>query len=407
MATVTARTASVFHSSGFSRFYAGQTLSYLGDGLRTLAIPLLVFRLTGSATAIGITWGLELLPYAFVSLIAGSLADRVDRRRLMIACDALRFAVMAAFCVLFATGHLTLPMIYAGVLVLAVGGSVFLGAQTPSIPFLLGKDNAKGGVAALQATEQTVNLVAPPLGGVLFAVVGPLPALAINAITYLTSQIAIASVRTFGPERPGGLPTPREIAADVAAGWRFLFADATMRVLSVANLGFNFVGTIGFVALIPYFKRAFGAGDHVVGIAFGCFAAGAAVGSVIAGRTHWKLGPAILITYLIDGVGWLPLPWTHSLWIAIAGVTFSSMCSGYAITTIVSWRMRIIPGDMVGRVFGVIRLVVLVGILPGSIIGGWLADHAGVRTTMLVSALGYLALTIIVAFSRTVREERR
>ena len=72
MATV-ARPASIFRSSAFARFYAGQALSYLGDGLRTLAIPLLVFRLTGSATALGWTWGLELLPYAFVSLIAGSV----------------------------------------------------------------------------------------------------------------------------------------------------------------------------------------------------------------------------------------------------------------------------------------------------------------------------------------------
>ena len=61
MATVTARPASVFRSSAFTRFYAGQAFSYLGDGLRTLAVPLLVFRLTGSATAVGWTWGLECL----------------------------------------------------------------------------------------------------------------------------------------------------------------------------------------------------------------------------------------------------------------------------------------------------------------------------------------------------------
>jgi predicted MFS family arabinose efflux permease len=291
--------------------------------------------------------------------------------------------------------------------VLAIGGSIFLGTQTPSIPYLLGKDRAKGAVAALHATEQGVNLVAPPIGGVLFALVGPLPALAMNALTYLTSQIAIASVRTFGPDQPGALPTPREIVADVIAGWRFLFADRTMRVLSVANCAFNFVGTIGFVALIPYFKLAFGAGDHIIGIAFGCFAAGAGIGSVIAGRTHWPMGPALIVCYMVDGFGWLPLPWTHSVWIAIAGVAFSSACAGYSVTTIVSWRMRIIPEDMVGRVFGVIRLVVLCGILPGSILGGWLADHVGVRETMLISAVGYLVLTFVVAFSRSVRAERR
>jgi MFS family permease len=407
MATVTARPASVFRSSAFSRFYAGQALSYLGDGLRTLAIPMLVFRLTNSATALGWTWGLELLPYAFVSLIAGSLGDRVDRRRLMITCDALRFTVMALFTVLFATGHLTLWMIYTGVLVLAIGGSIFLGAQTPSIPYLLGKDRVKGAVAVLSATEQGVNLVAPPIGGVLFALVGPLPALIVNAITYLTSQLAIASVRTFGPDYPGALPSWREVAGDVAAGWRFLCADKAMLRLSIASCCFNFIGSVGFVALIPYFKRAFGAGDHVVGLAFGCFAAGAAVGAYLAGRTHWAFGPAVIVAYLLDGVGWLPLPWTHSLAVAIGGVAFSSLASGYVITTIVSWRLRVIPEQLVGRVFGVVRLVVLIGILPGSVLGGWFGDHIGVRMTMLISAVGYFAFTSVLVFSRTVRAERR
>ncbi len=407
MATVTARTASIFRSAGFGRFFAGQALSYLGDGLRTLAIPLLVFRLTGSATAIGWTWGLELLPYALVSLVGGSLADRVDRRRLMLVCDALRFAVMVAFSLLFWSGHLTVGMVYAGVVVLAVGGSVFLGAQSSSIPFLLGKDRAKGAVAALAATEQGVNLIAPPLGGALFAVVGPLPALVINAVTYLASQASIASVATFGPEAPRGIPTPREVAADIVSGWRFLWADPAMRTLTSFSCGFNLIGSLGFVALIPYFKRAFEAGDHVVGIAFGCFAGGAALGSVVAGRTHWPFGPVLVLSYLLDGVGWLPLPWTHSLPLAIAGITFSSITSGYNVTTIVSWRMRVIPEELVGRVFGAVRLVVLIGILPGSVLGGWLADHAGVRPTMAISAFGYFALAMLLAFSRAVLAERR
>jgi len=407
MATVTARPTSVFRSSAFARFYAGQALSYLGDGLRTLAIPLLVFRLTGSATALGWTWGLELLPYAFVSVLGGSLADRVDRRRLMLVCDGLRFAVMAFFTIAFATGRLTLPMIYVGVVVLAIGGSIFLGAQTPSIPYLLGQARTKGAVAILQATEQSVGLIAPPLGGVLFAIVGPLPALAANALTYLASQVSIASVRSFGPEKPGAIPTFREVAADVGAGWRFIMRDPALRSLSYAHCVMNFIGSVGFVALIPYFKRAFGAGDHVVGIAFGCFAGGAALGSLIAGRTHWTLGPALIGSFFLDGLGWLPLPFTHSLPLAVAGITFSSVCAGYRITTVVSWRLRIIPEELVGRVFGVVRLWVLGGVFPGALLGGWLADVVGVRPTMLISAYGYLALTMLLAFSRPVRDERR
>lgn len=407
MSTITARDASAFGSSAFARFYAGQTLSYLGDGLRTMAIPLLVFRLTGSATAIGWTWGLELLPYAVVSLIGGSLADRVDRRRLMLTCDALRFIVMALFCVLFATGHLTVGMVYAGVLIVAIGGSIFLGAQTPTIPYLLGKERAKGGVAALFATEQTVNLVSPPLGGAIMGVAGPLPALAINAITYLCSQIAIASVRTFGPDEPSRIPSPREIASDVSTGWRHLIADASMRATSFFSFALNLIGSVGFVALIPYFKRAFLASDLSVGLAFGCFSAGAALGAYVAGRTHWRFGRAIVVAYLIDAMGWVPLPWAHSMLIAVAGVSVSSVASGYIVTTIVSWRMRIVPAELVGRVFGVVRFVVLAGILPGSLLGGWLGDHLGVRWAVGISALGFLAIALFVGAVPAIRNERR
>jgi MFS family permease len=407
MATVTARTPSAFRSSAFSRFYAGQALSYLGDGLRTLAIPLLVFRLTGSATAIGWTWGLEFVPYAFVSLIGGSLADRVDRRRMMLACDAVRCAVMTLFCILFATGHLTLAMVYAGVLLLAICGALFLGAQTPTIPYLLGKDGAKSGVATLQATEQTVNLVAPPLGGALMGIVGPLPALAINAVTYLCSQIAIGSVRTFGPEAPGPAPRPREIVADVAAGWRYLIGDPAIRATAFASLFFNLVGSIGYVALIPFFKRAFGAHDSAIGLAYGTFAAGAALGSYIAGRTHWPVGRALVIANLADGVLWLGVPAARSMPLAAAALCAASIGAGYYLTTIVSWRMRIVPEEMVGRVFGVVRLVALIGILPGSLAGGWLADHVGVRETEAISAIAYLIVSLLLASSRVVRAERR
>ena len=407
MATTTARTASVFRSSAFSRFYAGQTLSYLGDGLRTLAIPLLVFRLTGSATAIGWTWGLEFLPFAIVGLVGGSLADRVDRRRLMLASDGVRFVIMALFSVLFVTGRLSIGLLYAGVLLLAVAGAIFSGAQTSTVPYLLGQHGAKPGIAALQATEQTMNLVAPPLGGAIMGAFGPLPALIINAITYLCSQIAIASVRTFGPDEPRGIPTPREVLGDIATGWRYLMADAAMRANAFFSLSFNLVGSIGFVSLIPYFKRAFEASDLAVGIAFGCFSAGAAVGAYIAGRTHWRVGPALVIANVVDGLGWLPLPWTHSMPVAVAGIVFSSVCAGYYVTTIVSWRMRIIPEEFVGRVFGVVRLIVLLGIMPGSLAGGWLADHVGVRETMGISAFGYLALSALMATSPALRREAR
>ena len=404
----TARNAeSIFRSSDFCRYYAGQALSYLGDGLRTLVIPLLVFHLTGSAVSLGLTFALELLPFALFSLLGGSLADRLDRRALMLGADAVRFLIMALFTVALWRGALSLPLLYTGVVLLSICAAIFLGAQASSIPYLLGKDRAKAAVAALVATEQGVNLIAPPVGGAIFGLVGALPALALNAVTYLTSQLSIASVSSFGPERPGGFPPLADIARDVRTGFRFVFGDRTMRTLTLSSAAINAVAVFGFVAMIPYLKIQFGATDQTVGIAFGCFAAGSVAGSLVAGRTHWPFGRALAIAYVLDALFWLPLIWTHALAVAIGAVTLCAACGAYEITCIVGWRMRIIPEDMIGRVFGVIRLLVLVGMVPGSILGGIVADQWGTRTVMAISGFAFLALTLGLLGSRAVLSERR
>jgi MFS family permease len=407
MVTTVRRTESVFRSSAFRRYYAGQALSYVGDGLRTLAIPLLVFHLTGSAVSLGVTFALELLPFALFSVIGGSLADRLNRRNLMLAADSVRFVIMSLFVLALWRGVLTLPLLYIGVVLLAICAAIFLGAQSSSIPFLLGKDRAKGAVAALVATEQGVNLVAPPLGGAIFALAGALPALALNATTYLASLASIASVRSFGPERPGGFPELIEIVDDARAGFRFVMGDRVMRTLTLSATAMNTAAIFGFVAMIPYLKTQFGATDQAVGIAFGCFAAGSVTGSLVAGRTHWPFGRSLVIAYVLDGVCWMPIVWVHSIGLAVACVTLCAGFGAYEITAIVSWRMRVIPEAMIGRVFGVIRLLVLVGMFPGAILGGEVADHFGTRFVMLISGLAFLLLALNLAFSRSVLAERR
>ena len=93
-------------------------------------------------------------------------------------------------------------------------------------------------MAALVATEQGVNLIAPPLGGAIFGLVGALPALAINAGTYLTSQLSIASVASFGPKRPGGFPPlGRDRRATSGSGFRFVMGDRAMRTLTLNRDG--------------------------------------------------------------------------------------------------------------------------------------------------------------------------
>ncbi|MDQ2857450.1 MAG: MFS transporter [Candidatus Eremiobacteraeota bacterium] len=400
---------SVFRNRSFRLFYAGQAFSYVGDGLRLIAIPLLVYHLTGSALSIGITYALELGPFAVFSLLGGSLADRLNRRALMIVCDATRFVVMALFVLAVATHALTLAAVYAGIVVLSIAAAVFNGGQASSIPFLVGKERATGATSALLLVDQLSQTVLPPVGGALFALVGPLPALAANACTYLLSQASLVAIDTLGPAEPSGLPSLREIARDVGIGYRFAWSDAALRAFTAFSLILNFFGMMVGAVFIPFLKRDFGASDAVVGYALGLGAVGAMLGSWLAGRIprRWPFGRVLIVAYACDGIAFVPVMLTHRLAVAVTFLAVTNACVLFEIAQIIGWRMRVIPEHLVGRVFGAVRFVVIIGTVPGALIGGYLADRYGARTPIVVSGIGYLATALLVAAVPAVRDESR
>ena len=409
MASTSLAARTIFASRSFRQYYIGQALSLVGDGLRMLAVPLLVYRLTGSALSTGISYVCEIAPFSVFGLIGGSLADRLDRRALMIGTDAVRCAIMAAFALLFARHELTIPMIYGGLMLLSICAAIFMGGQASSIPFLLGRDRGTEAVAALASAENTSNLVTPIVGGALFSIFGPLPALIVNAGTYLLSQLSLARIPTLGPEQASGIPSLRHVKEDIALGFRVLFGDRGMRAQSYASLALNVFGFGGYSILIPFLKRDFGATDTQVGIFLGISAAGAIAGSLFAGifARRWPFGSALCTAYLIDSVLFIPVVLTHNMWIAGVFWAIANAGSQFEISQIVGFRLRVIPEEMVGRVFGAVRLFVLCGMAPGIAFFGFAADRWGPHTAMVLSAAGYLAIALAAVASPAIRDERR
>ena len=400
---------SLFANRSFVLFYLGQTCSYVGDGLRLIAIPLLVYKLTGSAQSLGFTYALELLPFSLFSVLGGSFGDRLDRRRLMIGCDAVRFLVLAAFAVAYVTHALTIGMLYGGIALIAVCAAIFLGGQSSTIPYLLGRDNTTKAMAALIAAEQISMTIVPPIGGALFALVGPLPALAINAATYGLSQLSLAATDGFGPDQPGRLPSLREIWYDVRLGFTFVFGDKALLAVTLCSSCFNFFGFMAGAVFIPFLKREFAASDATVGWTLGIGAIGMALGSYVAGRVpaNWPFGRMMSIAYILDALFFVPAVFTHRLDVLIPFVTLANACVAFEIATLVGWRMRIAPEEQVGRISGVARMISVGTTVPGAILGGHLADAFGARLPIAVSTAGYLAIALVYPFIGVLRRERR
>ncbi|HEX3369885.1 MAG TPA: MFS transporter [Candidatus Cybelea sp.] len=404
-----ARAASVFASRAFRRYFVGQAFSYVGDGLRMLSVPLLAYHLTHSALSTGTALICEVAPFSVFSLVGGSLADRLDRRKLMIGCDAVRFAVMTIFAVTYALHVLTLPMIYAGLVIMSICAAGFLGGQSSSIPYLLGKEKTTKAMAVLIAAENGSNLITPAIGGAIFAYFGPLPALTINAVTYLASQISLAFIPSLGPERVTGLPSLRNLVADIELGYRQLWGDLGMRAQALVAFTFNVFGFGCYAILIPFLKKGFDATDQQVGIFFGLSALGAVVGAATAARfaERWPFGRALVVAYLLDAAFFLPVVLVSNIWLVAFFWSTSNAIANFEIAQILGFRMRVAPEEMVGRVMGAVRLFVLGGMAPGILVFGWVADHHSPHTAMWIATLGIFVAAVGAALTPAIRNEAR
>ena len=397
---------SIFRSRDFRLFYFGQATSYIGDGLRTIALPLLVFKLTGSALNLGLTFSLEWFSFGVFSLVGGSLADRLNRKRLMISADIVRSLIILSFALGYRGGWLSLPLLYGGIVLHTACGAIFNGGQASSIPYVLGKDRATRAVSALIGTESAVNTAVPPLGGAIFGLFGPFPALIVNAATYLASIFSLSVIRDLGPETVTGFPRAHHVASDIAVGFRFLFGDNAMRIVTFASFMSNFFASIGFTAYVPFIKRDLGGNDLSVGIVFGAMGAGTVLGALLVSRVHVPFGKMMVIGYLW-GLLQFGLLWSHSTVLAAIVLGILSVGGGWTVSATLGWRMRIIPEETVGRVFGAARLIVLGGTLPGALLGGVIADVYDARTAIAASTIGIACVVVWVVANRTVREERR
>src|SRR5215471_17797460 len=182
-------------NSDFWKYWTGQTISNLSSSITLFALPLLVYKLTGSALNLGITTAAEFLPYLLFGLILGAWTDRVDRKRMTIGTDIARALIIASIPLLYAFGLLTVWWIYVVGFVHATLTICFEAGQFAAIPSLVNQDDLVTANGRIQASYSGASIVGPLLAGVLVTLV-PLAALMlIDAFSFLVSSFSLALIR--------------------------------------------------------------------------------------------------------------------------------------------------------------------------------------------------------------------
>src|SRR5579859_1125067 len=271
---------SLWRDRDFGLFWAGRMISLAGSAVTTVVLPILVYRLTGSALQTALLAGIAILPYLGFGLVAGALADRWDRRRLMIGCDLLNASLLGTIPLAAAFGVLTLFQIYLVAVLSATAFVWFDAANFGALPTLVGRERLVVANSYLWSGETLINILGPSLAGLLAALLGPAPAIGADALSYGLSAASLLLIRrALHRPRPAALAGPiyRQTLADIRSGLRFLWQHDLVRALTLLGFGVSLTGGAVAGLLVVYAVRGLGvpAADACIGLLFTAGAVGA------------------------------------------------------------------------------------------------------------------------------------
>jgi len=255
---------------------SGQTVSRLGSRVSDIALPLLVLALTNSPVQAGLIAATQSLPYLLLSLPAGALLDRWDRKRVMILCDAARGLAMLSILLTYATTHLLgLGQLYAVAVVVGVALVFFDVAEGAALPQVAPTAHLTQAVGLTATTEAATYLLGPGLAGVLIGlgsptVAGAALAYLMDGLSYLASLLMLRAIRLpFQAERaPGAVLSGRALRTDIVAGLRFLWEQRHLRLLVLLGTGINMLDGSLMLAVIVLARAELHATAGVIGLIF-------------------------------------------------------------------------------------------------------------------------------------------
>jgi MFS family permease len=386
-------------SGDFWKFWTGQTISNLGSSFTLLALPLIVFQLTGSAINLAITTTAYFLPYLLFGLVIGAWVDRVDRKRMMILVDLGRAAVIASIPAFAAVDALSVWWIYAATFLTATFTIAFDSGEFAAIPSLVDRDDLVTANGRIQASYQTAQLVGPILaGGLLGAGLAIETILLVDAASFLASAVALGAVRgSFNapddPERE-----VKSLRRDVVEGLRYVLSHPVLRNISLMMAMFNFVGTTTIAQLVLFAKERLDASDSQVGLLFSAGSAGVVVLSLLAGpiRRRLSFSVAALGALMLYGILTFVFAWTEMYWLALVLWGLISGLGLFFNINTISLRQEIVPSHMLGRVVSIAGVLAWSAIPLGTLLGGYLIEATG-DVAAVYAAIG--VLTFLIAFS--------
>jgi MFS family permease len=386
----------------FWKFLVGQTVSSLGSSFTVFALPLLVFKLTGSALSLAYVTAAEYLPYLLFGLIIGAGVDRVDRRRLMIFVDTVQALVIFSIPLLAMLDLLSLWWVYAVGFVSSTLWVCFNTAEFAALPSLVSKDDLVAANGRLQASYSAATVAGPLLAGLLMALVPVYTVLVFDAFSFLVSVLCLTLIRSsFKADVPGRRESG-SLRRDIGEGLSCVLGHPVLRSVAIMMALVNCVGFTVYAQLVLFAKERLGATDSQVGFLYAAGSVGMIALALAAAplRRRLPFSKVALGTLMLGGVAIVALASTRwywgalVLWALIWGLVILVQINSNSL-----WQ-TIVPDRLLGRVQGVISVLSWSAIPLGAFVGG-VAIEQTQQVALVYGVIGAAIFLIGLLFSFT------
>jgi MFS family permease len=384
--------------------------STAGSMVTQVALPVLVYQLTGANLWTGFVAVAQALPYVCFGLLAGALADRFDRRRLMVGTDVASAAVLATIPLAYALGRLTAVHVLVAAFV-AQGLFVFFDAANfGALSTLAGRDRLATANSVVSGGGTAVEVTVPAAAGALLLVVAPAPLISLDVVSFVSSALLVRAIlRPLHTADNCGL---RRLGPDIGEGLRFLAGHRLVRTLTLLATANNVAVAAFMCQLVPWMDQVLGVhprGDIRFGLMWTVMGLGGLAGSVAFVVMARRLGrgrialvglPAAVLCVVICGLydNWL---------VGASAVGAWYLADMVVVLTTITVRQRSTPDRLQGRVNTTARMLVWgLGWPAGALLGGLLSQGYGPRAAIWACA-AVLATTSVAAWLSPLRTAAR
>lgn len=398
----------VLGNPNFRRLYIASVASAGGASIAIVSISWIVYSSTGSPLAVTYVGLAGVIPGLALGLLAGALADRYNRRRVMVLSDVSRAVLMLGLAAFLYFVGFDLIVVLGVVLIVNCFSALFLPASNAFLPRLVTTGQLESANGLLQSSTQAAQMLGAAVGGAAIAFAGVVPGLAFNAATYAISatfvlQIAASFGRSGMPEaaRTAG----RSLTSDIREGLGYMRSHLAILEVTLGFLPGNLLWVMVTNFTVVYVAEYFHGSATAYGILVAALGGGFAVGALAASRLGLVRHAGLVMAVVVASQGALVLGLTlsHSYPVSLACAAGLGFGAGAINVIYFATIQAIVPDRLLGRVLSVDLVGSLAGIPAGLVLGGLLAAEHGIGADYLVAGIGLLANGLVMLALKDLR----